>query len=205
MYPGAAVRAVASFNRFTASARRAFAVHVFKETSPLIHENSFVAKSSDVIGNVTIGEDASVWYQTVLRGDVAPIVIGNGTNIQDGTVIHVRSAALGGEAFPTTVGEYCTVGHMALLHACTLHSYSFVGMQSALLDGSVVESEAMLAAGSLLLTNQVVPKHQLWGGRPAKFLRNLTEKEIELIHKSAAQYIALSREHSGQYIRGKSS
>jgi gamma-carbonic anhydrase len=167
-------------------------IKAFQGKSPTIHPTAFIAETAVLVGDVTIHSNASIWYNCVLRGDVAPIVIGQGTNIQDGTVIHVASQGLTGTAKPTIVGKNCTVGHMALLHACTVEDEAFVGMQACLLDGSIVQTQAMLGAGSLLTGGKIVPTGFLWAGRPAKQLRALTAEERLFLDQSAQHYQALA-------------
>lgn len=162
----------------------------YKGINPEIHAGAFIAPSASIIGDVTIGNDSNIWYNCVLRGDVNDIKIGARTNIQDGTIIHVTTDFSG-----TFVGNDVTIGHSAVLHACTIEDFGFVGMQSCVLDGAVVEGFGMLAAGSLLTSNKRVPKGQLWSGRPAKYMRDLTEKEMEYIKWSAPHYVDLGREH----------
>lgn len=162
----------------------------FKGISPKIHDSAFIAPSASVIGDVEIGEGANIWYNCALRGDVADIKIGARTNIQDGCVIHVTTGREG-----TFVGDDVTVGHSAILHACHIENFGFVGMGSLVMDGAVVEGFGMLAAGSLLSPNKRVPKGQLWAGRPARYMRDLTEEEIAYIKWSAPHYVELGQEH----------
>mgnify|MGYP001351767480 CR=1 FL=1 len=162
----------------------------YKEIMPKIHESVFIAPSASVIGDVEIGEQSNIWYNCVLRGDVNDIKIGKRTNIQDGTVIHVTTDFSG-----TYVGDDVTVGHAAILHACTVEDFGFVGMQACVMDGAVVEGHAMLAAGALLTPNKRVPKGQLWAGRPAKYMRDLTQEELDYIKWSSPHYAALGQEH----------
>jgi gamma-carbonic anhydrase len=162
---------------------------------PRIHPSAFIAENATIIGDVTIEAGASIWYGCVLRADVASIHIGEYSNIQDGTVIHVASLELGGQKRPTRVGAYVTVGHMALLHACTLEDESFVGMQSCVMDGTLVKTHGMLGAGSLLSPGKVVKTDTLWLGRPAKFQRALSCEEQAFFKHSAEFYYHLSRHH----------
>ncbi|CAD7934002.1 unnamed protein product [Amoebophrya sp. A25] len=186
----------ASSSSTSTFSKRYFAVRTFEGAKPQISESAFVAPSADVIGNVTIDDSASVWYNCVLRGDVNEIRIGKRSNIQDGTVIHVRSGELGGcKPNPTLIGDDVTIGHSCLIHACTLHSGSFVGMQSCVMDFAVVESGAYVAAGALVLSNARVKSGELWGGRPAKFLRNLKDSEKEFLMKSATEYAKFGQRH----------
>mmetsp|Transcript_6803 Transcript_6803/g.14241 ORF Transcript_6803/g.14241 Transcript_6803/m.14241 type:complete len:209 (+) Transcript_6803:315-941(+) len=162
---------------------------------PRVGPNVFLAPTSAVVGNVTIGKNSSIWYNCVLRGDVNEIRIGEETNIQDGTVIHVAKNNAKGVALPTVIGDRVTVGHMALLHACTLEDLSFVGMAATVMDGAVVKKGAMIAAGSLVTPGKEVPSGQLWGGRPAKYMRDLTQNEKDFLPVSAAKYAQLARTH----------
>ena len=168
----------------------------FEGNSPTIHDSAFIAPSASIIGNVSIGEKSSVWYNCALRGDVNNLTIGKRSNIQDGTVIHVRSAELGGgKPNPTIIGNDVTIGHSALIHACTLEDMSFVGMQAVVMDFAVVESMAMVGAGSLVLANKRIPSGQLWAGRPAKYIRDLTDAEMAFLKESAEKYAEFGQRH----------
>lgn len=162
---------------------------------PGMTTTTFLAPSASVIGDVSIGAGSSVWYGSVLRGDVNSIKIGAKTNIQDGCVVHVAKQNVGGVMLPTIVGNSVTVGHGAVLHACTIEDNSFVGMGATILDGSKVEKGAMVAAGALVTSGTTVPSGQIWAGNPAKFLRNLTVEETAFISKSADNYAALAATH----------
>ena len=162
----------------------------YRGIMPKIHESAFIAPTASIIGDVEIGEGSNIWYGAVLRGDVNPIRIGRNTNIQDGTVIHTTSNFQG-----TVVGDDVTVGHMAILHACTVEDKGFVGMQACVMDGAVVEEMGMLAAGALLTPNKRVPTGQLWSGRPATYMRDMKQEEKDYIHWSAKHYRDLGHEH----------
>lgn len=162
----------------------------YKSYYPILSDNAFLADNCAIVGRVIVGGNSSIWYNAVLRGDVAAIQIGRGTNIQDSTVIHVDQVF--GD---TVIGNMVTVGHSCLLHACTLADFSFVGMGSIVMDRAVVESNAMLAAGSLLSRNKIVRSGELWAGRPAKFLRNLTQDDVAFIKTSAENYMSLATEY----------
>ena len=165
----------------------------YKGVFPRIAADVFVAPGAAIVGDVEIAEGASVWFQCVLRGDVSSIRVGANSNLQDGTVVHV-SHREGGE---TDIGEDVTVGHRALIHACTLESRSFIGMGAIVMDRCVVESEGMLAAGALLPPGKRLPTRQLWAGRPAQFMRELSDEEIRYNHRTAARYRELAREYLG--------
>lgn len=159
---------------------------------PKIAADAFIAETATVIGQVEIGAGSSVWYGCVLRGDSNVIRIGARTNIQDGTVIHVNHEREGAVGTKTTIGDDITVGHMALLHACTLEDGCFIGMKACVMDGVVVESGAMVAAGALVTPGKRVKRGELWAGSPAKFMRALTEKEIAYFAYSAEHYAELA-------------
>ncbi|MDR3438821.1 MAG: gamma carbonic anhydrase family protein [Telmatospirillum sp.] len=158
----------------------------YKGIRPTIAADVFVAQNAVITGDVVIGRQSSIWYGCVLRGDVNHIRVGEHTNIQDGTIVHVTR-----ERFACTIGSGVTVGHAAILHGCTLEDDSFVGMGATVMDGAVVESGAMVAAGALVTPGKVVKKGQLWAGSPAKLLRPLTEEEMASFAVSAAHYAEL--------------
>lgn len=162
----------------------------YKGLVPRIDKTAFVADKVFVIGDVEIGPDSGIWFGCVLRGDVNNIKIGARTNIQDGTVIHVSSTTQG-----TYIGDDVTVGHMALLHACTVEDGAFIGMKACVMDDAIIEKGAMVAAGALVTPGKRVPSGQLWGGAPARYMRDLTESEKEHLGKSAAHYVRLAREY----------
>lgn len=165
-------------------------IRPYKGVTPDIHEDTFVAENAVIIGDVKIGADCGIWYGAVIRGDVNNIIIGNRTNIQDGTVIHVSSTTQG-----TYIGDDVTVGHMALIHACTIGNRAFIGMQACVMDDAKVEDEAMVAAGALVTSGKVVPSRQLWAGRPAKYVRDLTAEEVAFLTVSSKRYVELSKSY----------
>jgi carbonic anhydrase/acetyltransferase-like protein (isoleucine patch superfamily) len=165
-------------------------IHPYRKIVPKIEESAFIAENVAIIGDVEIGAGTGIWYGCTLRGDVNDIKIGARTNIQDGTVIHTSLGVQG-----TYIGDDVTVGHMALLHACTIGNKAFIGMQSLIMDEVVVEDEAMVAAGSMVTPRKRIPRHQLWGGRPARYMRDMTPEEIEYLQISADRYAALAQEY----------
>jgi len=158
---------------------------------PRIHPDAFIAENAVIIGDVTIGANSSIWYNVVLRGDVDRIVIGEGTNIQDGTVVHV-SRVDGGS---TIIGNNITIGHMALIHACTLEDGCFIGMKACVMDKAVVTAGSMLGAGGLLTAGKHTATGELWLGSPAKMARPLTDGERRMIEKSPRDYAALAAQY----------
>lgn len=165
----------------------------YRTMVPRIDPSAFIAENAAVIGDVTIGAGTGIWYGCTLRGDVNDIKIGKHTNIQDGTVIHTSLGVQG-----TYIGDDVTVGHMALLHACTIGNKAFIGMQSLIMDEVVVEDEAMVAAGSMVTPRKRIPRHQLWGGRPARYMRDMTPEEIDYLQISADRYAALAQEYKSK-------
>lgn len=163
-------------------------IRPFKETLPTIDSEAFIAENAVIIGAVEIGADSSVWYGCTLRGDVNNIRIGQRTNIQDHTLIHVSSTGQG-----TYIGDDVTVGHSAVLHACTIGNMAFIGMQACIMDDAVVEDRAMVAAGALVTPGKRVLSGQLWGGSPARYMRDLTVEELNFLEFSAARYVKLSK------------
>lgn len=167
---------------------------------PDIAPDVFLAPGACVIGDVVIGEGANIWFQCTVRGDVNSIRIGARTNLQDGTVVHVSRREPG----QTLIGDEVTVGHKVLLHACRLHSRCFIGMGATVMDEAEVETDAMLAAGALLTQRKRVPSGQLWGGRPAKFMRNLTDDEIAYNAGTATHYSRMAAEYRTALGMGQS-
>ena len=155
----------------------------YKGKWPKIADDVFIAPGASVIGDVEIGAGSSIWFNCVLRGDDNPIRIGERVNVQDGTVIHVHSLFQG-----TYIGNDITIGHMALLHACTLEDKCFVGMGSIWPDKCRVETHGMLAGGAMLTPGKTVKGGEMWGGRPAKPMRALSDAEIANFDVSVAGY-----------------
>lgn len=162
----------------------------YREMLPSVAEDAFVAENAVIIGDVVIGSGSNIWYNCVLRGDVHEIRVGDGVNIQDGTIVHVAT-----DAFGTYIGDNVSIGHMALIHACTLEPGAFVGMKACVMDGSVVESGAMVAAGALVTPGKRIPSGQIWGGSPAKHIRDLTEKDRRFFDWTAPHYVKLGAEY----------
>jgi len=161
----------------------------FKDKQPHIDPSCFIAPSSDVIGDVVLGQFSSVWFNATVRGDVAPIRIGMGSNIQDNTVVHVTSG------IPTSIGDHVTIGHGVIIHSCTIGNGCLIGMGSTILDGAILAEETLVGAGSLIPPGKTYPARSLVMGSPAKFIRALTEKEIKEIQDNARHYEQASAEY----------
>lgn len=168
----------------------------FSGVVPIIAASAWVDEQALVVGKVRLADNVSVWPMAVLRGDVQAISIGAGSNIQDGAIVHVTHDSdytPGGLA--TTVGQFVTVGHGAILHACTVHDEALIGMNATVLDGAVVQSQVMVAAGSLVPPKKVLTSGWLYAGNPVKPLRELTASELGFFKYSAQQYIKLARQY----------
>ena len=166
------------------------AILPYKNILPKIHDTAWIADSSVVAGDIDIGEDSSIWFGVQMRGDVHEIRIGKRTNIQDNAVVHVTRNVSG-----TYIGDDVTVGHGAILHACTVQNKCLIGMGAIVLDEAVIEEGAMVAAGALVTPRKIVKSGQLWGGNPARYMRDLTEEENDFLTISADNYVRLSREY----------
>jgi gamma-carbonic anhydrase len=165
--------------------------------TPLIHESAFIAPGVVIIGDVEIGPEASIWYNCVIRADVNRIRIGARTNVQDGSVIHCDSPSeKRPEGFPTLIGDDVLIGHMALIHGCTVEDFGFVGMASVLMDGAVIESEGMLAAGAMLTPGKRIKPRELWAGRPAAYMRDLTDAALAEMRLGITGYVEKAGKHA---------
>ncbi len=151
---------------------------------PVVHPSAFVDESAQVIGDVEIGPECSVWMNAVVRGDVNRIRIGQRTNVQDGTVIHVMH-----DTHPTSVGDDVTIGHGAIVHGCTIGDRVLVGMGAILLNGATIGADTIVAAGALVTENVVVPPRSLVMGSPARVRRELRDDEVRFVLESAANYV----------------
>lgn len=159
--------------------------------APVLEAGAWVAPNAAVIGNVWLGAGATIWFGCTVRGDTNAIRIGARTNVQDNSVLHVNP----GKEWALTIGEDVTIGHMAIVHACRLENFAFVGMGATVLDGAVIEEGAMLAAGGLLTPGKRIPKRELWGGRPARKMRDLPDDERARMDHIAVHYAALGQKY----------
>lgn len=168
-------------------------IFAYGEKRPLIAASAFLAEGSVVTGDVEIGEDSSLWFGTVVRGDVNHVRIGARTNLQDLTVVHVTAGK-----HPTTIGDDVTVGHRAVLHGCTVKDRCLVGIGAVVMDGAVVGPDAMVGAGSLVPPRMVVPPGKLALGSPARVLRDLTAEELASLRDSAVRYVKYAATYRGE-------
>lgn len=172
----------------------------YRGISPAIDPSAFVAHTAIISGDVKIGKNSGIWYGCVLRGDVTKITVGENTNIQDNTVLHGTRPnhaqnKTGAEGAPVLIGDHVTIGHNAIIHACIIEDYAFVGMGSIIMDLARVEKFGMLAAGAVLTPGKIVKSGQIWAGNPAKYFRDMTEAEKNYIKISADNYAELAREY----------
>lgn len=162
-------------------------VYNFGQHFPNIHSSVYISDNARVIGNVEIGQDSSVWFGAVVRGDVCFVKIGKCSNIQDNAVIHVNHNV------PTIIGDYVTIGHGAIVHAATISDYVIVGMGAILLDNVKVGRNVIIGAGALITPRTEIPDGVLVLGSPAKIIRELSQEEIEKIKRNAMEYVELAR------------
>jgi gamma-carbonic anhydrase len=163
-------------------------LYTYKGKTPRLGRDVFIAPNATVIGDVELGDEASVWFGAVIRGDEMPIRFGKRTNLQDGSVVHITSGTA-----KTSIGDDVTVGHMVLLHGCTVGDGVLVGMGSVLLDGSVVEDGAFIAAGSLLSPGTRIPTRCLAMGRPARVVRAVRDEDLAWIREAGRLYVEYAR------------
>jgi gamma-carbonic anhydrase len=156
--------------------------------TPQVAADAFIAPTAAVIGNVVIGSETGIWFHCLIRGDMGSIHIGARTNIQDGTVVHIDSGGL-----DTVIGDDVTVGHNAVIHACTLKNRAFVGISATVLDGAIIEEGGMLAAGALLTPGKVIGPNEMWTGSPAKLRRVMDAEERSRFDRNAMVYRDLAK------------
>lgn len=174
-------------------------IRPFLGVHPVLGERSYVDPGAHVIGDVVIGDDSSIWPGTVVRGDVHRIRIGARSNLQDGTIVHVtHDGPYTPGGFPTLIGDEVTIGHSAVIHACTIEDACLVGMHATVLDGAVVRRHGFVGAGALISPGKIVGPGELWLGSPARLVRRLSDVEIESLYYSAQNYVRLK----DQYLQG---
>lgn len=168
----------------------------YKGITPTVGARVYVDPAATVIGAVELADDVSIWPCAVLRGDVHRIRIGARSNVQDGAVVHVtHDGPYSPGGFPTLVGEGVTIGHGAVIHACTIEDYCLIGMHATVLDGAVVKKYGFVGAGSLIPPGKVVGERELWLGNPARFVRQLTDRQVEQLQYSAEHYVRVKNDY----------
>ena len=172
-------------------------IHSYKEITPNIGKNCFLAPSADIIGEVTMGDDCSVWFGCVIRADVHYIKIGNRVNIQDLSMIHVThwKSPDRSDGNPTIIEDDVTVGHRVMLHGCTIKKACLIGMSATILDGAVIGEESIVGAGSLVTKNKIFPPRSLIIGSPAKVVRTLSDDEVAELYRSAERYVNFKNDY----------
>jgi gamma-carbonic anhydrase len=164
--------------------------------TPQIDDSAFIAPGCRIIGDVTIGANASVWYNCVVRAEVNRVVIGARSNIQDGSVVHCDGPMPGVPGgFPCLIGEDVLVGHNVMLHGCVLHDRAFVGLSATVMNGAVICSDGMLAAGAMLTQNKRIETRELWAGSPARFVRDLDDAQVAGMQLGVAHYVENAKAH----------
>ena len=165
--------------------------------TPKIDDSAFIAPGCTIVGDVTIGAESSIWYNCVLRADVSRIVIGERTNVQDGSVLHCDPPRPGDpDGSPLIIGDDVLIGHMAMIHGCVIENRGFVGLGAIAMNKAVIGSDAMLAAGAMLTEGKVMGERELWGGRPARKMRDLDEAAVMGMRMGAAHYAENARHHA---------
>lgn len=168
-------------------------IRTFRGKTPLVPASAYVDDSAQVLGDVTLGERSSIWMNAVVRGDISPITIGDDTNVQDGSVLHVQ-----GE-IPLVIGSRVTLGHSVTVHACTIEDRVLIGMGAVVLDRSVISEGSIVAAGSLVRMDTIVPPRTLVAGVPAKPVRSLSGEDLDLIDFHWRNYV----EYTAEYLKDR--
>ncbi len=164
-------------------------IYALGDKTPTIDPTAWIAPTADVMGDVAIGPESGIWFKCVLRGDTNSIRVGARVNIQDGTIVHVNAGK-----FPCIIGDDVSIGHAAIVHACTLENRAFVGMGATVLDGAVIEEGGMLAASGLLSPGKRIGRNELWAGAPARLVRVMTDDERRKWDQTAIAYAALAKQ-----------
>ncbi len=165
----------------------------YLDKQPEIDVTAYVAESAELIGAVKVGPYASIWPQCVLRGDINSIEIGEGSNIQDGSIVHLA------DDYGVKIGKYVTVGHGAMIHACTIEDECLIGMRATVLDGAVIGTQSIIGAGALVTKGTIIPPGSVVMGMPAKVVKTMNEEERKKVRQWAEKYVAVSRAHKARF------
>ena len=187
-------RAVAVFSKQNRCCGRRFATYALSGVSPSINASAWIAPSADVMGDCHLHENASVWFNATLRGDNAPIVIGANSNIQDGSVLHTD------DGVNLVIGEGCTVGHMVMLHGCRIGNNSLIGIGSVILNNCVIGDNCIIGANTLLPEGKEIPDNSLVMGAPGKVVKELNDKQVEMLRASADLYVNNAKRFSQELV-----
>lgn len=178
-------------------------IRSYIDKHPSIDPSAFIAETAVIIGDVSIGAESSIWYNVVVRGDVNRITIGCRTNVQDLSMLHVTGRRDENDSgSPLVIGDDVTIAHSVIVHGCTINDGAFIGMGATVLDRCIIGSGAMVAAGSLVPEGTVIPPNTLWMGSPAKFKRELSDKDLHRMAKTTASYVTLSATYKEQPKQG---
>ncbi|WP_054950161.1 gamma carbonic anhydrase family protein [Numidum massiliense] len=173
-------------------------IHTFGGYTPTVDPTAYVAPGVQLIGNVSVAAEATIWFNTVVRGDNAPIVIGERVNVQDGCTVHVDAD------YPVALGRDVSIGHNVIVHGCTVHDGALVGMGSIVLNGAVIGEQALIGAGTLITEGKVIPPRTLVMGRPGRVVRELTEKDLEMLRLTTDHYVQKGKHYREESIREES-
>jgi len=165
----------------------------YNDIMPTIDSSSWIAPNATIIGDTQIGQDSGIWYGCVVRGDVNEIRIGERTNVQDLTMIHCAELGQG-----TYLGDDITIGHSAVLHACTVENFALIGIQACVMDDCIIEQGAMVAAGALVTPGKIVKAGEVWAGSPAKKLRDVNQRDLDFLKINRERYVRLARQYKSE-------
>ena len=164
----------------------------YKDDQPQVHETCFVAEGVKLIGNVVIEENANIWYNAVIRGDIDQILIGKNSNVQDGTIIHCDIGQ------PTIVGNDVTIGHNSIIHGCVIEENCLVGMGAIIMNGAHIGKNSLIAAGTIIPPGKIIPENSLVMGNPGQVMRKITNMDLEGMKKNTSLYLELAKEYKNQ-------